>query len=72
MDPEALEGMLNDRITTAPRALAGGDDDANETEAKRLAELAGKVQSFVDAPGDLEGAKFDELSGFISRISCLH
>lgn len=67
MDPDLLEGMLTDRAPEASKPSQSKDVESDqdriyEKDAKRLQELSGEVQAFVNAPGDVEGAKFDELS----------
>lgn len=52
-----------------PKESGGGDDmDVDESpedrlaseQAKKLKDLASKVENFIDGEGDLEGARFEE------------
>jgi hypothetical protein len=67
VSPDELDGMLSQaeagREVPVPRPKESGIDgeekQANE-QADALGVLAKKVNSFVEAKGDLEGARFEE------------
>ena len=44
----------------SPRDNDRAEDDAAEEQAKKLKNLAAKVEDFVEGEGDLEGALFEE------------
>jgi hypothetical protein len=68
VDPSSLDGLLasasgmNKATAQATDKMdIDEDEDAKVNEqAKRMKDLAGKVEKFVEGEGDLEGAVFDE------------
>lgn len=76
IDAESFDHMLEKTIGTSKGtgddAVDFNEEDNGETledratqnNAKKLQELAGKVEKFVQGEGDLEGALFEELVFF--------
>lgn len=66
IDIETLDGMLARRSgpkassSSAPSKDADGDEEMTNGQAERLHQLAGKVESFVEGEGGLEGAELPE------------
>lgn len=65
VDPSSLDSILREPKPDATQGSQmnvddAGEDQAAEEQAKRLKDLAQKVQNFVEGEGELEGATFEE------------
>ncbi len=63
VDPDELDGMLQAASGGIPRTTSTDGAEHGELgdeHVKVLSDLAGKINSFVEGKGDLEGARFEE------------
>ena len=56
-DPDAMDVDSKDGQAAQQKAM---EDKVANDEAKKLQDLANKVENFVEGEGDLEGARFEE------------
>lgn len=63
VSPDELDGMLSQGTTDAKQVShTSGQDEEQEAnrQAETMSNLAKKVSSFVEAKGDMTGARFEE------------